>query len=407
MPLILAVGLPCCATVFGNIRGVVHDPQHHPVAGAHATLQANDSAYNLTAETNNDGEFHFDAVPLGSYTINVDASGFAPQLQILVVVSGSAPVLHYQLAVASAKQEVTVTASPEDLNPDSPRRDILISHEQISRYAGVDASNSFKIITEFVPGSYMVHDQLHVRGGHQVTWAIDGVPIPNTNIASNVGPQFNPKDVSYLQAETGSYSAEYGDRTYGVFNVAPKNGFERDKEAELLLSYGSYNSTDDWLSFGDHTKKFAYYASVSGNTTEWGLEPPVPENLHNQAMGGGAFTSLLYNPTQNDQLRFAGGVRLDYYEVPNDPDQTTVGFNDRQREQDIFVTGTWVHTFNSNLLFVASPFYHFNRAVYQGGPGDQPMAADNRGSNYEGGQTTISWVDKRNSIRGGLYAFAQ
>jgi hypothetical protein len=59
----------------------------------------------------------------------------------------------------------------------------------------------------------MVHDQLHVRGGHQITWAIDGVPVPNTNIASNVGLQFNPKDVSYLQAETGSFAAEYGDRT--------------------------------------------------------------------------------------------------------------------------------------------------------------------------------------------------
>ncbi len=95
--------------------------------------------------------------------------------------------LHYQLAIAAAQEKVTVTASPEDLNPDSPRRDILISQQQIARYAGVDSSNSFKIITEFVPGSYMVHDQLHVRGGHQVTWAIDGVPVPNTNIASNVG----------------------------------------------------------------------------------------------------------------------------------------------------------------------------------------------------------------------------
>ena len=185
---ILSLGIPCTATVFGNIRGVVHDPQHHPVSGAQATLQANDSAYKTSAATDANGEFHFDAVPLGTYTISVDATGFAPQSQVLVVVSGSAPVLHYQLAVATAKQEVTVTASPEDLNPDSPRRDILISQEQISRYAGVDASNSFKIITEFVPGSYMVHDQLHVRGGHQVTWAIDGVPIPNTNIASNVGP---------------------------------------------------------------------------------------------------------------------------------------------------------------------------------------------------------------------------
>jgi outer membrane receptor protein involved in Fe transport len=395
------------ATVFGTVRGIVHDPQHRPIGGAQVKLAANNSAYQQETTTNADGAFVFSAVPLGQYTVTVEIKGFAQQAQALMVVSDSAPVMHYLMVVAASSQQVEVVASPQDIDPDSPRRDIFIDQEQISRYAGVDASNSFKIITEFVPGSYMVHDQLHVRGGHQVTWAIDGVPIPNTNIASNVGPQFNPKDVSYLQAETGSYSAEYGDRIYGVFNVAPKNGFERDKEAELILSYGSHNTTDDWLSFGDHTEKFAYYASVSGNSTEWGLEPPVLENIHNQAMGGGGFTSLLYNPTEKDQIRFAGGARFDYYEVPNDPEQTTVGYNDRQREQDIFATGTWVHTFNPNLLFVFSPFYHFNRAVYQGGPTNQPTAADNRGSNYEGGQTTISWIDRRNNLRGGLYGFAQ
>ena len=407
MALALFSACALVATIFGSVRGIVHDPQHRPVASAHVTLQASGSAFKLEATTNTEGAFEFSAVPLGQYSVSVEAKGFAPQAQSLQVVADSAPILHYQLVVAQTSQQVNVIASAEEIDTDSPRRDLFIDQNQISRYAGVDSSTSFKIITEFVPGSYMVHDQLHVRGGHQVTWAIDGVPIPNTNIASNVGPQFNPKDVSYLQAETGSYAAEYGDRIYGVFNVAPKNGFERDKEAELIASYGSYNTTDDWLSFGDHTEKFAYYASFSGNSTQWGLEPPTLENVHNDAMGGGAFTSLLYNPSEKDQLRFAGGFRLDYYQVPNDPNQTTTGFNDRQREQDIFATGTWVHTFNPNLLFVLSPFYHFNRAVYQGGPDNQPEAADNRGSNYEGGQTTISWIDKRNNIRAGLYGFAQ
>jgi outer membrane receptor protein involved in Fe transport len=395
------------ATVFGNARGVVHDPQHRPLRGAHVTLQASNSAYKREMDTNADGSFEFLAVPLGIYTVTVEAQGFAPETQLLQVVSGGAPVLHCQLAIAPITENVTVTASQEDLNPESPRRDILIDQQQIWRYPGVDASNSFKIITAFVPGSYMVHDQLHVRGGHQVTWAIDGVPLPNTNIASNVGPQFNPKDVSFLQAETGSYAAEYGDRIYGVFNVEPKNGFQRNREAELIASYGNYQSTDDWLSFGDHTQKFAYYASIGFNTTQWGLEPPVPENLHNQALGGSGFTTLFYNPTPKDQIRFSGGARLDYYEIPNDPEQTTVGYDDRQREQDIAAIGNWAHTFNSNFSLVLSPFYHFNRAVYQGGPTNQPMAADNRASNYEGGQATLSWINRRNNARAGLYAFAQ
>ena len=90
------------------------------------------------------------------------------------------------------------------------------------------------MITDYVPGAYFVHDQLHVRGGHQVTWEVDGVEIPNTNIASNLGPQIDPKDIDYMEVERGSYGAAEGDRTYGVFNVVPRTGFERDNEAELL-----------------------------------------------------------------------------------------------------------------------------------------------------------------------------
>ena len=399
--------LPSGATVFGNVRGVVHDPQHHPISGASTTLQATDSAYKITTNTSSEGEFHFEAVPLGQYTITVGASGFATQSQVLTVVSGAAPVLHYQLAVASAQQEINVVASPEDLNPDSPRRDIFIDQQQISRYAGVDSSTSFKVITEFVPGSYMVHDQLHVRGGHQVTWAIDGVPVPNTNIASNVGMQFNPKDISYLQAETGSYATEYGDRTYGVFNVAPNSGFERNREARLIASYGNYNQTDDWLSLGDHTERFAYYVSGSGNSTQYGLEPPTSVNLHNHAAGGGGFTSLIYNPNVKDQLRFDAGLRLDYYQVPNDPAMQAAGINDRQREQDIFGTATWVHTYSPGLMLIVSPFYHFNRTAFEGDPTDVPTATDNRASNYEGGQVTLSALNDRNNARAGIYFFAQ
>ena len=407
LALLLAACLPATATVFGNVRGVVHDPQHHPVAAAQVTLQATDSHYKQAITTNSDGEFYFNTVPLGKYNVTVEASGFAPQSQSLTVVSGSAPVLHYALALAGAKEEVTVTASPEDITPDSPRRDILISQKQIFQYAGVDSSTSFKIITEFVPSSYMVHDQLHVRGGHQVTWAIDGVPVPNTAIASTVGPQFNPKDISYLQAETGSYAAEYGDRIYGLFNVEPNSGFERNRQAELIASYGNYNQTDDWLSFGDHTEKFAYYVSGSGNSTAFGLEPPTPVNLHNQQQGGGAFTSLLYNPNSKDQLRFVAGLRLDYYQVPNTPEMQAAGVDDREREQDIFSTFTWAHSYNPGVSLIVSPFYHFNRAAYEGGPNDVPITTDNRASNYEGGQITLSAINKRNNARVGLYAFAQ
>ena len=52
-----------------------------------------------------------------------------------------------------------------------------------SAHPGADRTNSMAMITDYVPGAYMVHDMLHVRGGHQYSWLIDGVPVPNTNIA--------------------------------------------------------------------------------------------------------------------------------------------------------------------------------------------------------------------------------
>ena len=78
-----------------------------------------------------------------------------------------------------------------------------------------------EMITDYVPGAYMTHDMLHMRGGHQVSWLIDGVEIPNTNIASNIGPQIDPKDINYLEIQRGSYAADVGDRTYGVFQRCP------------------------------------------------------------------------------------------------------------------------------------------------------------------------------------------
>ena len=96
------------------------------------------------------------------------------------------------------------------------------------------------MITDFVPGSYATHDQLHIGGGHQTSWLVDGVPVPNTNIASNRGPQFDAKDIDYLEVDRGGYGAEFGDRTYGVSMSCRVREFERNREAELVLSAGNF-----------------------------------------------------------------------------------------------------------------------------------------------------------------------
>lgn len=408
--LVFAAGI--LATVFGTVRGIVHDPQHRPILGVEVALKAESSEYSQSTKTNADGEFHFDAVPLGEYTVRVEKAGFAAQEQKLAVLSGTAPILHFEVQLAAQSQSVTVTAEAAPAQAESITPTTLVTREEIADTPGASRTNSLAMITDYVPGAYFTHDQLHVRGGHQVSWLIDGVPVPNTNIASNLGPQIDPKDIDMLESQRGSYSADYGDRTYGVFNVVPRTGFERNNEAELILSAGNFYQTDDQLNLGGHTNRFAYYGSLNGNRSDLGLQTPTSAVIHDAANGYGGFGSFIYNATSADQFRVVTQLRRDYYQVPfdpNDPNNTEGEYlKDFNREADAFVLFSWVHTFNAGLMLTVSPYYHYNSADYGSDPLDVPSAAtQDLGSKYEGGQAVISWVQDHNNLRAGISGFAE
>ncbi|HWG38467.1 MAG TPA: TonB-dependent receptor [Terriglobales bacterium] len=396
------------AQALGSVRGIVHDPQHRPVEAANIELNAAHSQWSQKVASDANGEFTFSRVPIGDYTLTVEKSGFAPALQAFSVTSGEAPILHVELAVAAQRQTTTVTAEAPVADVTTSTPTTTINRLELARTPGADRANSLAMITDYTPGAYMVHDQLHVRGGHQVSWLVDGVPVPNTNIAGNVGPQFDPQDMDYLETQRGSYDAEFGDRTYAVFNVVPRTGFERNREAEIVVGAGSFYQTNDQVNFGSHTDRFAYYGSLSGNRASLGLETPSPQVLHDADNGLGGFTSLIFNADSKDQLRFVGSDRRDFYQIPNTPAQNAAGIHDAQREADAFANFSWVRTLAPAALLTVSPFYHFNRANYDGGPSDFPISTtDNRASTYFGAQATVTAAAGPSNFEAGFYGFHQ
>jgi hypothetical protein len=417
--------LAALANDYGAIRGVVHDPQHRPVQGAMVMLRAKSSDWAKSATTDASGEFQFNAVVLGEYSISVAGQGFEQVSQDVMVISGSVPVVHFQLQVAGTKENVTVSATPEVVATDSFTPTTVVSRLDIERTPGADSTNSLAMITDYVPGAYVTHDMLHMRGGHQTTWLLDGIPVINTAIAQNLGPQFDPKDMDYVEVNRGSYSAEFGDRTYGVFNVVPRTGFERNNDAELVMTAGSFLQTDDALSFGSHTKNFAYYASVNGNRSDLGLQPPVPQVVHDAENGVGGFGSFIYNIDPSNQLRLMTSARRDFYQIPYDPNPNdiengsipanggvpqypSIGLRDAQTENDEGVLFTWLHTFNSHLLTTVSPFYHHNTGDYASNPSDNPVAStEDRSSTYAGAQASIAANYKMNDLQVGFLSFYQ
>ena len=100
----LSIATVARATIFGNVKGVVHDPQHRPIQDATITLKADDSDWQQTQKTTDTGEFEFAAVPVGDYTGSVVVSGFQQQQQSVIVRSDTSPVLHFELALATVNQ---------------------------------------------------------------------------------------------------------------------------------------------------------------------------------------------------------------------------------------------------------------------------------------------------------------
>jgi len=404
----IAVTHSSYAQVFGSVRVVTRDPQNLAVAGADVVLKANASTWTQSAKTNTNGEAQFVAVPFGKYTVTVRAEGFDAADREIEVISNAQTPVQVQLPLAGLAASVSVSAVIPSVNPESSSTATLTHRDDILLQPLADRSGSLTMITNNVPGTFVMHDHLHSRGGHGVTWQIDGVPVPNSNLASS-GAQFNPKDVSSLETQRGGLAANYGDRSYGVFNVVPRSGFEDHRFGEAAAEFGSYRRADGYLSLGDHTAndKLAYFLSLNGNRTDVGLERVDIPILHDEGKTGSVFTSLLYNRSATNQLRYVGAFRGERFQVPNIVEQQAIGIDDHARTTDGFSNFTWVRTSENAALLTVSPYYHYNHAEYIGGPNDPLITHDTRSSHYVGGYVTFSQTVGKNTIRLGTDSFGE
>jgi hypothetical protein len=401
------------ASAYGSVSGIVRDDGNRTLAGANVVLES--AAHTvIRRRTDSAGRFDFPVVAIGEYVLTVSRGDFASASQPVTVEAGYFPFANIVLRPSEKLSEMTVTAARELPVVASVTPITTVSREDIQNTPGAINANNLAMITDYVPGAYEAHDMLHMRGGHQTNWLIDGVEIPNTNIAENLGPTIDPQDIQTLGVERGSYGADEGDRTYGIFNVIPKSGFSSNNQAELNVTGGNFGQTTDYLSVASHTSDFAYYASVEYNRSNLGLQTPVSQVIHDDSQGYGTFTHLQYNPSAQDAVSFVAQLRQDDYQIPdcttplaNDP--VCVGQSgDTQKEADNFALLSWAHTFVNNAVLTSSVFYHFERGDYDGGANDYPtITTFHHSSQYEGAEENLRMTVSRNHLDVGVYGFAQ
>jgi hypothetical protein len=117
----------------GSIHGTVLDPSG--LAVPNATVQVAPAAGTpLTATTNATGAYNLNNVPAGTYTIQVNVTGFAPyEKDMVVVAAGRALQLDLTLAIQQQKEQVTVAgdALTLDTSASSNASQVVITQEEL------------------------------------------------------------------------------------------------------------------------------------------------------------------------------------------------------------------------------------------------------------------------------------
>ena len=105
-------------SINGTIRGLVSDPTGAPVAGATVTVRNLDTGFTRTVTASSEGLYIAPDLPVGTYSVNAQAQGFAPLTQTGIhLVAGSDIVIDKTLKTGSVATSIEVTTDAPILEP--------------------------------------------------------------------------------------------------------------------------------------------------------------------------------------------------------------------------------------------------------------------------------------------------
>jgi len=300
----------------GSISGTVQDPQQQVIPNATVTAVQNGTNTSFTAKTNSVGAFEIRGLPVGSYNVTLEASGFSKVLVNNVSTNaGRATSVGIQtLGVASTQESVTVEGSAPILQTDTMQ---IGQTFETKKLADLPVGNGLDIVTLFTPGVVPAGDSgFSNQGGAQFAvngqrprdnnFQIDGQSNNDTSIGGPVIFFGNQDAVAEVQVLT-NYSAEYGRNTGSVVNYITKFG----TNAFHGTAYEIYNGNwGDSLANQDKSPLFGICPKgvPVGTATDFATActaPVVPRNVDNRYGG------TIGGPIVTDRLWFFGSANLE------------------------------------------------------------------------------------------------
>jgi hypothetical protein len=219
------------SAINGEIAGTVVDPAGAAVAGATVTATNVHAGYRQTTISTTDGLYRLPVLPLGEYSVNVSAKGFANYERSRIALSaGSIATIDVKLDIEAVTTEVLVSSGAPVVDPGRTDQGTTLSSTSVQDLPLV-SRNPFNFILE-QPGvsghsntEFGVPRLIDANGfTDRVNYQLDG----NNNVESDrAGIRLLPISqtwVQEVQEVSNGFAPEFGNTVGTIFNSITRSG---------------------------------------------------------------------------------------------------------------------------------------------------------------------------------------
>jgi len=264
-----------------SLTGQITDPSGAAVAGAVVTVTNIDTNLAPSVKTDGAGNYLVRPLPIGNYTLAIDAAGFARYVQKGIVLTvGLAATQDVRLTVAAGKAEtIAVTADAELINTTSAELGSTVNEAAIAALPldGHDPSS----LVFLIPGSVDVqhHGGETIQTGFSFPtetgagigsgrngstfYMLDGV----TNMDNYDGltvPFPNADATQEFKVITSNYGAQYGFAPSAVVSIATKSGTNQFHGGAFWYVRNNDLNATNWFSHTADTLRRNQYGLFGG-----------------------------------------------------------------------------------------------------------------------------------------------
>ena len=363
------------------LRGVVRDAQGGVLPGSDVRLTKTQTGLVRSTITEADGTFQIPNVPLDTYRLDVELSGFASHRDEIALRT-SVPVEISVVLDIAAQTSVTVFAHPEVLvDSTSAGTRNQISMARIEQLPSPVGSRGLESALVTFPGfAQNANGAIHPRGAHnQMTFVVDGLPIGD----QLTGAFANALDAAIVQSAelmTGNIPAEFGGKVSGVAVITSRSGLgiSRRLTGDVSATAAGFGTWHGVAQAGGGTRRAGYFGSIAAMRTDRFLDQVSLENLHNAGSFARGFGRADFILTDHDTIRMHGMGGASGFEIANLPSQQAAGQDQEQRLSDAAGWMSYLRTLDPRSTLESTAGYRATRARLDPSLGDTPVTASQR-----------------------------